>query len=34
METKLFWHIYFWWMLRKARKERLQRLKDGRGPLL
>lgn len=34
MGTKLFWILYFWWGLRKAKKERLQRLKDGRGPLI
>lgn len=34
MDTKLFWRIYFWYQLREAKKNRLQRLKDGRGPLL
>ena len=24
-ETKLFWKVYFWWAIRQARKERLQR---------
>lgn len=34
MDTKLFWRIYFWYRLREAKKNRLQRLKDGRGSLL
>lgn len=34
MSTMLFWRLYFWWGMRKARKNRLQRLKDGRGPLI
>lgn len=24
MSTKLFWHIYFWWGIRQARKRRLE----------
>ena len=34
MDTKLFWRLYFWYKIRQARKARLQRLKDGRGPLI
>ena len=25
MDTKLFWHLYFWWEIRQARKRRLAR---------
>ena len=34
MDTKLFWRLYFWWQMREAKKRRLQRIKDGKGPLL
>ena len=34
MDTKLFWRVYFWYQLREAKKRRLQRIKDGRGPLI
>lgn len=34
MSTKLFWRLYFWYKMREARKNRLQRIKDGKGPLL
>lgn len=34
MDTKLFWHIYFWWGIRQARKQRLERAKQGKSPLL
>jgi hypothetical protein len=34
MDTKLFWRLYFWYQLREAKKHRLQRIKDGRGPLI
>lgn len=23
MDTKLFWHLYFWWGIRQAKKRRL-----------
>lgn len=26
-ETKLFWHIYFWWGIRQARMRRIDREK-------
>lgn len=25
MDTKLFWQLYFWWEIRKARKRRIER---------
>ena len=25
MDTKLFWRLYFWWEIRKARKRRIER---------
>ena len=25
MDTKLFWRLYFWWEIRKARKRRIAR---------
>lgn len=34
MDTKLFWQLYFWWHMRKAAKNRKQREKDGKSPLL
>ena len=34
MNTKLFWRLYFWYKMREARKNRLQRIKDGKGSLL
>lgn len=34
MDTKLFWRVYFWYKMRQARKERLERIKQGKTPLL
>lgn len=30
----IFWKLWLWWGMRKAAKNRKQRIKDGRGPLI